>query len=878
MPELPEQLSTGWWYEQSGELERAERNCREFLAAQPDHPDGLFLLGIVCLRTGRARESAESFDRVTILKPDYAAAHGNLGAALTELGRLDEAVTSLCRAIELKPDEADSHSNLGTALARKGRLDEAAEAFREAVRLRPKFVEAIANLGAALAKLGRFDEAVAQYRRALELKPNHAETHNNIGSLLLRMLRPADAEEFLRKATQINPRYAEAHNNLGLAMVRQHKVDDAVRLFEQAAELRPDYADAWRNLGIARARLGDWQAAADALRRALDRKPNSIASLVWLGKALGELGRIEEAEDCYRRAIELEPSAGADAFADLFVPDAGVAAFTDLSVPDEDLPAGTAMSAGTAQLVPAPTRANQVAAALIDFAHMLSLRAKPDEALRELEKARELNPNDPFTINKMGAVLWSLRRYDEATACFDAALRIKPDYADAHLNRSHYFLMQGDFAAGFEEYDWRLKIKSYFPDAIPEPCWNGEPLDGRPIVLHHEQGLGDMLMMLRFVPLVKERGGRVIYKCLPPLRGLLAGFASIDELVAPDAPESSLPPDAVHVAMMSLPRVFGARADRVPGCAPFLAPDPVLVQYWRRELERFPGTRIGIVWQGSPRYVADRERSIPLRAFAPLASIEGVQLFSLQKGHGSEQMQNLPDGMRVIDLGRWLDERGQPFVDTAAVMCGLDLVIVADTSIGHLAGALGVPVWLALAAAADWRWMLDRDDTPWYPTMRLWRQRTPGDWDNVFERMADELDEFPPPRRGIDAIPIGVSPGELIDRVTILRIKCQRLSDGAARGRAHRQLQSLEAALSRACPTSPDLDRLADQLAAVNERLWQLEGAIRACERRGDFGPQFIELARSVYRLNDERARLKRAIDELHGSPLSDEKQYEPYD
>jgi len=573
------------------------------LADHPDDPDGLFLLGMICMRTDRVPAAAEHFARATRLRTEFAEAHGNLGAALTELGRFDEAVTSFQSALTLKPDQPDTHSNLGAALARMGRLDEAAGAFREAVRLRPKFAEAITNLGAALAKVGQIDEAIAQYRQALELKPNHPETHNNIGSLLLRMHRPPDAEDFLRKATALQPRYAEAHNNLGLALMRQHKVDEAAGCFDRALRLRPEYTDARRNLGVAQPRQGDWQSAADSLRRALEQDPISITSLIWLGKALAELNQLNEAEACYRRALELEQVSDADPFTDLSVAD----------VNEGSTPPGPG------------ARANQVAGALLDLAHMLSLREKPDEALRELGKARSLNPNDAFTINKMGAVLWSLRRYDEALGCFDEAVRIKPDYPDAHLNRSHYFLIHGDFETGLAEYEWRLKIKGYFPDPIPDPHWNGEPLAGRPIMLHHEQGLGDMLMVLRFVPLVKERGGHVIYKCQPPLRGLLAGFPGIDELVSPDAPA---PPDAVHAALMSLPRIFNARPTKMPGTVPYLAADPVLVQYWHHELSRISGIRVGIVWQGSPRYASERDRPIAWIAFVGREAVRINQLKS----------------------------------------------------------------------------------------------------------------------------------------------------------------------------------------------------------------------------------------------------------
>ena len=272
---------------------------------------------------------------------------------------------------------------------------------------------------------------------------------------------------------------------------------------------------------------------------------------------------------------------------------------------------------------------------------------------------------------------------------------------------------------------------------------------------------------------------------------------------------------------------------------------------------------------------------MPLVDFVAIARVPNVRLVSLQKGPGAEQLAGLPGAVEVLDLGNRLDEAAGPFMDTAAVMCCVDLVIASDTAAAHLAGALGVPVWVALPTASDWRWLLDRDDSPWYPTMRLFRQTHGGDWDEVFARIAAELSKLlqlaPPRRAPTPGIAVPVSPGELIDKITILQIKSARLTDAAKLQNVCHELNELSLVREQSVNGSPELDRLASELRSVNEVLWQIEDEIRVCERRQEFGPQFVELARAVYHQNDRRVALKRRINELAGSDLVEEKDYAKY-
>ena len=309
-----------------------------------------------------------------------------------------------------------------------------------------------------------------------------------------------------------------------------------------------------------------------------------------------------------------------------------------------------------------------------------------------------------------------------------------------------------------------------------------------------------------------------------------------------------MPAFDVQAPLMSLPMLLGTTLETVPAGAPYLSAEPGRVERWKARLDAIPGFKVGVAWQGNPYFSWDRWRSFPLEALAPLAAVEGVRLISLQKGPGAEQLRGLKGRFAVEEL-EGLDAEGGAFLDTAAVMKCLDLVVTADTAAAHLAGALAVPAWVALSAVADWRWMTGREDTPWYATLRLFRQRSLGEWGGVMRRMAGRLRRLAAKRS--PALPSApVSPGELLDKIGILELKARRFADPVKRTQAQAELEALKAARDADVQASEELTRLAAELKAVNEGLWEVEDALRRCERDGDFGPRFVELARSVYRRN----------------------------
>jgi hypothetical protein len=427
---------------------------------------------------------------------------------------------------------------------------------------------------------------------------------------------------------------------------------------------------------------------------------------------------------------------------------------------------------------------------------------------------------------------------------------------------------------GWEEYEWRWKCKDVTMPAFEQPLWDGSPLDGRTVVLHAEQGLGDTLQFIRYAQAAAERGGRVVAMVQKPLMAILARTPGISDIVPKDR---DLPPCDVHLPLMSMARLCPEVLAQGAAARPYIFTDAEYIEQWRRELSGIRELKIGINWQGNPRYRGDRHRSIPLIHFAPLAHIKGIRLISIQKNYGTEQLGDLQRMGPILDLGSRLDETTQPFIETAALMMNLDLFITSDTAVAHLAGALGVPVWLALSRAADWRWLQEREDSPWYPTMRIFRQRRLGNWGDVFDRLSAALSAFAEQGRSQAPIRVEVAAGELIDKITILEIKQQRISHAEKLKNVNAELAELMSAKHWSLPGSKALDRLTDSLREVNQQLWDIEDDIRDCERRGDFGPKFVELARSVYRRNDRRAELKREINSLVGCRLVEEKSYAKY-
>jgi tetratricopeptide (TPR) repeat protein len=484
-------------------------------------------------------------------------------------------------------------------------------------------------------------------------------------------------------------------------LLAQGEYADSERHFQAVLGLLPGHASTLNNLGTAIWRQGRIHEAEVCYRQAATRDPADFAILNNLGNILREQGRLDEAEQWLRNAVSLRP----------------------------DSPV-----------------------ALMHLGVVLSDLGAFDEALGFIRESLHLMPNSPPSHVNLGNTLARQGNLDEALVCYENALRLLPDFPPARRYRAYLWLAHGDFANGWPEHEWRLKCANGPTVTVNSPRWTGGDLNGRSILLVAEQGLGDVLQFIRFAPALKERGARVVLACPQPLMRLLARCPGVDLVVDW---KSTLPDCDVHAYLMSLPAILGTALHDIPR-VPYLSVDAQTAELWRPIVARAlshaeqrhsdaesPARTftIGIAWQGNRSNTIDRWRSFPLTQFAHLAALDRVRLISLQLGEGTEQLDELKGRFSLAELsqGNEGEDPRRDFLDTAAVISHVDLVVAHESAVAHLAGALGCRVWVPLSTVGDWRWMLERDDSPWYPTMRVFRQTTPGDWDTVFQQMAHAL-------------------------------------------------------------------------------------------------------------------------------------------
>lgn len=580
-------------------------------------------------------------------------------------------------------DDVRTYTREGIALYQQGRLDEAAWYFEQAVRLAPEDGHGFNNLANIYLFQERYDEAIANYRHALGLLPDNPEFYNHLSYAYSKSGKGQEAEECARQALQLRPSYPEAHNHLGIALGILERLDEAEASYLEAIRLAPGFAQAFSNLAQLHILQHRHDDAFNRAERAVQLDPNMAEAYSTLAAVYLHHNMVPEAEAATEQALRLNPR-------------------------------------------------------LADAHHHLATvrlkQDKPEEAVRICRDFLAFKPDHVSMEYVLGMVGMKENRLDDALLSFNKLLDKKPSDAQVHFNRALIWLVQGNFEQGWPEYNWRWKWPEFYIRPMTKPMWDGSSLEGKMIVLTAEQGMGDTLQFVRYAPLVKERGGTVMLACQAGLVNLLSRCRGIDSVIAQEALTEIFDE---HIPLLSLPNVFKTTIATIPAEIPYIIADPDLECAWRDEIAAQPGFRVGLAWQGNPKHPDDRHRSMPLAQFAPLARVPGTRFFSLQKGPGQDQTAAAP--LEIVDLAPRLDESTGSFMDTAAVMKSLDLVITSDSAVAHLAGALGVPVWVALQFAPDFRWLLDRADSPWYPTMRLFRQSRRGHWEDVFERIAEAL-------------------------------------------------------------------------------------------------------------------------------------------
>ena len=598
------------------------------------------------------------------------------------LKRPAEALASYDKAIALKPDVAAAHNNRGNALRDLKRPAEALASYDKAIALKPDYAEAHNNRGNALMDLKRPAEALASYDRAIALKPDYAEAHNNRGNALRDLKRLAEALASYDKAIALKPDYAEAHNNRGAALMDLKRPEEALASYDKAIALMPDDAVAHNNRGAA---LRELQRPAEAIAsydKAIALKPDYADAHYNRGNALMDLKRLVEALTSYDKAIALKPEfAGAHS-----------------------------------------NRGN----ALRDL-------QRPAEALASYDKAIALKPDFAEAYSNRGNALKDLKRPAEALASYDKAIALKPDFADAHWNQSLCLLLMGHFEQGLRQYEWRKKLNE--PMAVrscPRPVWLGdENIAGKTLFIYWEQGFGDTIQFSRYAKLVEARGAKVIMSVQQPLCGLLKQISPTIQILKPNEEPTEFD---YHCPLLSLPLALGTTLETIPAEQQYIKSDEELRSVWSARLPPKTKPRIGVVWSGSATNKRDHYRSMELQQFLAIFSPD-AEWICLQKDIREKDFALLRQFGRIAFFGDDLRD----FSDTAALLDLMDLVITIDTSVAHLAGAMGKPVWILLPYNPDWRWLLDRNDSPWYPSARLFRQQQIGNWATVTDQVKNEL-------------------------------------------------------------------------------------------------------------------------------------------
>ena len=647
---------------------------------------------------GRLREAEAAYQIVLQQQPAHFDALHLLGVIALQNGQTLRAIDLITQALAHERSNAYAYSNLASAYQKLGRYPEAIVRFERALALRPDFVEALSNLGNTLRDAGRREDALASYNRALALKPDRPDVLANRGNVLRELRRFDEALDDFDRGLALDPQSAVLLFNRANGLFDLGRFDDALIDYDAALAIAPDYCQAISHRGSTLRALKRYDEALAAIDQALRLQSDSAEILTNRGDTLGEVARYEEALSDYDRALALKPAY-------------------------------------------------------------------------------------PEAWCNRGNVLRALRRYDEALASYTAAIDIDPEHAVAHMNEGLCRLLVGDMAVGWEKYEWRFKT----PDMLPhvrrfeqsvgaptgeasgkseesfeeslgqptsqrpaqplsppptqprsQPLWHGQvPLSGKRILLYAEQGFGDTIQFCRYAQLVAELGAHVILEVQPALKSLLVQSADFAGIAQVFAQGEALPEFDYQCPLLSLPWACGTTLENIPAAVSYLHGEGAGIRRWEERLGTKKPTqqRVGLAWSGNPEHSNDRSRSLPLTALAALLDMP-MQYVSVQKILRDEATQ-----------APWLAQHGvahfgdrlQNFADTAALLSCMDLVITVDTAIAHLAGALGRPVWVLLPYGPDWRWLTERDDSPWYPSMRLFRQTALGDWDGVIERVRQHL-------------------------------------------------------------------------------------------------------------------------------------------
>ncbi len=591
----------------------------------------------------------------------------------------------LCQEILQKNPNNIEALNL-SGLSRQGRqeYDLSISCFEKIVLLSPDKALGYFNLANSYHALKKLNEADLNYQMAAGRDSKDDRIYNNWGIVLRDKGALDQAVTRFQKAIQLNPDNANAYHNLGNVLADLGRLEGAIRCFQKAVQINPSNAVHYKCLGNALREKGELDESLELLQQALDRFPDDPETFYSLGAVLKTKGRLDEAVVCYEKAIRLNP--------------------------------------GLPQTY-------------YNLGNLFKAKRLFEAAKEQFQKALQLDPRFAEAYNNLGATLKETGAINDALVMYRKALEINPNFPEARWNMGLTFLLSGKLIEGWEGYEYRWEKPDYikYKRQFLKPMWQGEKLSGKRILLHAEQGYGDTLQVIRYVPLLVSENVEVFVECPRDLKSLISRSNGISRVIARGEP---LPEFDIHCPLMTLPKIFGTTLESIPQTIPYLSVDKDLVRAWQLRLNsEAKKWKVGLVWAGNPEHLNDRNRSCSLEILSPLLQIKNVQFFSLQKGRGSEKDDRSSRDLGLFDLTAYIRD----FSDTAALIKNLDLVVSVDTAVAHLAGAIGKRVWTLLPYNPDWRWLLERKDSPWYPTMCLYRQSTPGDWMGVIQRVKEDL-------------------------------------------------------------------------------------------------------------------------------------------
>jgi tetratricopeptide (TPR) repeat protein len=603
-----------------------------------------------------------------------------------------EAIDHCRKILNENPTELKALHLMGLSGQEHQENDLAISCFQDIVRYYPDQALGYFKLANIYQILKQYDLALLNYQMAANLDPKDDHIYNNWGVVLRDQGKPEEAVTCFQKAIQLNPGNANAYHNLGHALNDLGRREGSIPCYQKAIFCNPSNSAHYKSLGNALRETGKLDESLEVLSRALERFPDDPEAYYNLGASLKAKGRLEEAEQCYQKAIVLNPG-----------------------LPET----------------------------YYNLGNVFKEMGKLDEACQQFYQSLKLNPKFAETYNNLGMIYKEKGELDYALKMFNTASEVKPGFAEAHWNKGLTILLTGNFLEGWEGYEWRWEKPDYkrYKRKFIAPLWQGEDLFEKRILLHAEQGYGDTLQMIRYASLVADRGARVFVECPQELLTLLAGTPGVGLVLGRG---ESFPEFDFHCPLMSLPKAFGTTLETIPQTVPYIIANPALIKIWKARVDaKGEGFRVGLVWAGNPEHLNDRNRSCSSETLSLLAQVKDVQFYSLQIGGAGKETTGTTPSFGMIDLTGLI----RNFSDTAALIENLDLVISVDTAVAHLSGALGRMIWTMLPFSPDWRWLLGRGDSPWYPTMRLYRQPEPGNWKEVVKKVKDDLQQLAEGRR-----------------------------------------------------------------------------------------------------------------------------------